>query len=66
MLYTEYISMKNTALHVVGNKLNQDNIILSKNGIRIDSNIEKILSNYFLPPSHPKNIINSTTRVIWC
>ena len=42
--------MKNTALHVVGNKLNQDNIILSKNGIRIDSNIEKILSNYFLPP----------------
>ena len=50
MLYTEYISMKNTALHVVGNKLNQDNIILSKNGIRIDSNIEKILSNYFLPP----------------
>lgn len=50
MLYTEYISMKNTTLHVVGNKLNQDNIILSKNSIKIDSDIEKILSNYFLTP----------------
>lgn len=50
MLYTEYVSIKNTALHVVGNKLNQDKIILSKDAMRIDSNIEKILRNYFLSP----------------
>ena len=50
MLYTEYISIKNTALHVVGNKLNQDNIILSANSIKVDSDMEKILSKYFLTP----------------
>ncbi len=50
MLYTEYISIKNTTLHVVGNKLNQDNVILSTNSISINPNMEKILSDYFLTP----------------
>lgn len=50
MLYTEYISLKSVALHIVGNKLNQDNVAFSANSMEIEGNIEKILSSYFLTP----------------
>nr|WP_225969028.1 nucleoid-associated protein [Treponema pedis] len=37
-------------LHITGNKLNQDNIILSKHTIEICSDMEKNLLSYFLTP----------------
>ena len=48
MLYTEYISIKNVVVHFVGNKLNQDDITISKGVLDIDSEKEKTLLDYYL------------------
>lgn len=48
MLYKEYISIKSIALHKVGNKLNQDEIVFSKSLLSLDESLQKILLNYFL------------------
>lgn len=48
MLYTEYLSIQDIVFHLVGNKLNQDSIILSKGMMTINSGIEKILLKYYL------------------
>ena len=50
MLYTEYLSIKKLILHITGNKLNQDNIILSTDIIEINPDMEKNLISYFLTP----------------
>ena len=50
MLYTEYLSIKKIIFHIIGNKLNQDNILLSTDIIAIDSGMRKNLISYFLTP----------------
>ena len=50
MLYTEYLSIKKIIFHIIGNKLNQDNILLSTDIIEIDSGMRKNLISYFLTP----------------
>ena len=50
MLYTEYLSIKKLILHIIGNRLNQDNIILSTDLIEINFDMEKNLISYFLMP----------------
>ena len=42
--------IKNIAVHSVGNKLNEENIRLTKTPLQIDNNIAEILLHYFLSP----------------
>jgi hypothetical protein len=42
--------IKKINVHKVGNKLNEENILLSKTNIDIDDNINMILMNYFIFP----------------
>lgn len=53
MLYKEYIKIKVLALHIVGNKLNQDSLGFSKYYIELSDELEYNLSYYFL--SHFKS-----------
>lgn len=48
MLYTEYIKLNSLAIHIVGNKLNQDPIRFSKSCVNLNSEIEKHLLHYFI------------------
>ncbi len=50
MLYKEYIVIKAIGLHKVGNKYNDEELIISKSLLEFDDNINKILFNYFLLP----------------
>lgn len=59
-----YIS--NICLHIVGNKIADEGLLFSILPTELNSNIKKILTIYFIILSHPKSIINSTTKVIWC
>lgn len=47
MIYKEYINIKSLLLHRVGNKLNQDKLILSKSPIELGEELNKALLNYF-------------------
>lgn len=48
MLYKEYLSIKDITFHIVGNKLDQSNIILSKGNIIINHDMEQLLLKYYL------------------
>ena len=48
MLYKEYIVLQDIIVHMVGNKLNQDEIIFSKTPLVIDKDTQDILTDYFL------------------
>lgn len=50
MLYTEYISIKNIFIHVVGNKSAEDGISLSTTNLIIKDAVKKLLVDYFIPP----------------
>jgi hypothetical protein len=47
ILYKEYIKIKSLIIHKVGNKLNQDEIILSKSPVNLEDKINSLLLNYF-------------------
>lgn len=48
MIYKEYILLKSIAIHFVGNKINNDGLILSKSLLMTEESIQNILSNYFI------------------
>lgn len=50
MLYTEYVSIKNNVLHLVGNKLNQDGISLAACCLENNEELNNTLISYFLSP----------------
>lgn len=47
MLYKEYIKIKSLLLHKVGNKLNQDELLISKSPVNIGEDLNKALLDYF-------------------
>lgn len=47
MLYKEYIKIKSLLIHKVGNKLNQDELIISKSPIKLEGGLDKVLLEYF-------------------
>lgn len=53
MLYKEYIGIKKLFLHKVGNKLNQDELILSKSPVSIHEDLKKALLDYFFSSFKP-------------
>lgn len=56
MLYKEYISIKNLLLHKVGNKLNQDELIISKSPVNIGEDLKQVLINYFFSSYKPDEL----------
>lgn len=48
MLYKEYIKITSIVLHKVGNKLNDEGLILSKDTLNVDKLTNKILLEYFI------------------
>lgn len=50
MIYTEYISIKNSVLHLVGNKLNQDGVSLASCCMENKDELNKTLISYFISP----------------
>lgn len=50
MLYTEYISIRNISLHIVGNKSAEDGVVLSKSNLVVKDEIRNLLVNFFLAP----------------
>lgn len=50
MLQKEYLKIKDIALHKVGNKLNQDGIILSRSTLNFDDEVKELLIKYFITP----------------
>ncbi|MDO5343171.1 MAG: nucleoid-associated protein [Bacteroidia bacterium] len=50
MLYTEYVSIRNSVLHLVGNKLNQDGVSLATCCLENNEELNKTLISYFLAP----------------
>ncbi|MDR3132566.1 MAG: nucleoid-associated protein [Prevotellaceae bacterium] len=48
MLYKEYIAIRFIVVHNVGNKINQENMHLSKQHLSIDEEINQLLTDYFL------------------
>ncbi|MDR2406883.1 MAG: nucleoid-associated protein, partial [Bacteroidales bacterium] len=48
MIYKEYIKIESIVVHSVGNKLNQENMHLSKRNLSIDVKINQLLTNYFI------------------
>ncbi len=48
MFNKEYIAIKNISLHKVGNKVNQDEILLSKTTLNVPENVKQVLIGYFL------------------
>lgn len=58
MLYSEYVTIKNISLHNVGNKLNQDQILLSKQPLSINKDVKEILTKYFLSPFKSNEYFN--------
>ncbi|MDR0437201.1 MAG: nucleoid-associated protein [Bacteroidales bacterium] len=50
MIQSNQSKIKNIAVHSVGNKVNQENIYLSKRNLSVDDDISQILTNYFLSP----------------
>lgn len=47
MIYKEYINIQSLLLHKVGNKLNQDKLILSKSPTELGEELKKTLLHYF-------------------
>lgn len=56
MLYKEYISINSLFLHRVGNKLNQDELILSKYPVDIGESLKKSLLEYFFSSFKPEEL----------
>lgn len=50
MLYSEYVTIKSLSLHIVGNKLNQEEILFSRQPMSVGSEIKDMLVKYFLHP----------------
>ena len=48
MLYKEYIKTRTIVVHSVGNKLNHENVRLSKRNLSIDTEINQLLTDYFI------------------
>lgn len=48
MYYSESTYIENTSLHLVGNKSNDENVLLSKNSLNISAELNRILINHFL------------------
>ncbi|MBV5283888.1 MAG: nucleoid-associated protein [Paludibacter sp.] len=48
MLYKEYIKLSSLIIHQVGNKLNQDNFSLSKKNVELDSDLNQLLTIFFI------------------
>ncbi len=50
MLYKESIKLESIVVHKVGNKLNEENIHFSKQALSINSELNDILTHYFITP----------------
>lgn len=50
MIYTEEVSVQEISLHNVGNKLQDEGLLLSKSPLEVDDNTTRILTSYFLTP----------------
>lgn len=45
MIYTEYIKIVNSVVHIVGNKSNEEGLFLSDNLLELDLATSSILTN---------------------
>lgn len=55
MIYTEYIKIVNSVVHIVGNKSNDEGLFLSDNLLELDPVTSSILTKYLLSPFKNEN-----------
>lgn len=48
MIYSEYINLSSISVHIIGNKINQDRIIMSEEALNLDYETKELLTNYFI------------------
>lgn len=58
MNYNETTIMNALSVHKVGNKNNDDGMIVSQHGLNVDDELNRLLANYFLQPFKSNEYFN--------